>query len=273
MSPSVAIIMRAKDEMPYVQQALFNLQSQTFCTFDLFFVDSGSTDGTFQILEKASGTLVQIPPDAYVPGKVLNDAIARTQHEIIVLLNADAIPQSDDWLEQLLLPILGNTADATFSKQIARPDAKFIVKYDYERAYQPEKILPGFFSAVACAFKRELWEKQNFPNEGYAEDVAWAKQCAANGARFQLLEKSVVEHSHNYSLKALFQKRYRQALTFHEVPTPGKQMAMCLRELIRDLLYACAKLKRHTIPYNSAYRMTIHRGTYCGLLDGLGKRK
>ncbi|MDF7798008.1 glycosyltransferase family 2 protein [Pontiellaceae bacterium B1224] len=265
MQPSVAIIMRAKNEMPYVVQALAKLRAQTFSAFDLFFVDSGSTDGTFQALEKAGGNLVRIPPETYVPGKVLNEAIARTHHEITVLLNADAVPQSDDWLEQLIFPILGNAADATFSKQIARPDAKFIVKYDYERAYQPKKIEPGFFSAVACAFKRSLWEKQNFPNEGYAEDVAWAKTCIANGARFQLLEKSVVEHSHNYSLKALFQKRYRQALTFSEVPNIGKQTAKCLREIFRDFLHACAKFKLHTIPYNIAYRITIYRAFYHGL--------
>jgi rhamnosyltransferase len=267
MSPSVAIIIRAKDEMPYVQQALANLQRQTFSTFDLFFVDSGSTDGTLQTLEKSEGTLVQIPPEAYVPGKVLNEAIARTRHEIIVLLNADAIPQSNDWLEQLLLPILGNSADATFSKQIPRPDAKFIVKYDYERAYNPKKIVPGFFSAVACAFKRSLWEKQNFPSEGYAEDVAWARQCVTGGARFQLLENSVVEHSHNYSLQALFRKRYRQALTFTKVPTPGKLAAKCLREIIRDVLHACSKLKLQTIPYNIIYRITIYRGMQRGFRD------
>ncbi|MDF7808872.1 glycosyltransferase family 2 protein [Pontiellaceae bacterium B12219] len=267
MPPSVAIIIRAKDEMPYVQQALAHLQSQTFSPFDLFFVDSGSADGTLQTLEKAGGNLVQIPPEAYVPGKVLNEAISRTRHEIIVLLNADAIPQSNDWLEQLLLPILGNSAEATFSKQIPRPDAKFIVKYDYERAYNPEKIEPGFFSAVACAFKRSLWEKQHFPNEGYAEDVAWARQCVANGARFQLLEKSVVEHSHNYSLKGLFRKRYRQALTFSDVPASGKLVAKCMREIIRDVLYACSRLQLQTIPYNIIYRITIYRGMQRGFKD------
>lgn len=267
MPPSIAIIMRAKNEMPYAEQALTRLQQQTRSDCCLYAVDSGSTDGTLQALEKSGGDLTQISPEAYVPGKVMNHAIARTHQKIIVLLNADAIPQTDDWLEQLILPILGNTADATFSKQIARPDAKFIVKYDYKRAYNPEKIEPAFFSAVACAFKRELWEKHPFREEGYAEDVAWAKTCIASGARFQLVENSIIEHSHNYTLQALFKKRYRQALTFNDVPNPGKQTVKCLRELIRDFLYACLKFKPQTIPYNIAYRITIHRGFYQGLKD------
>jgi rhamnosyltransferase len=265
MSSSVAIIMRAKNEMPYVQYVLTSLQQQTFRDFTLYAIDSGSTDGTFQSLKKAGCDLVQISPESYVPGTVINTAIARTSQDLIVLLNADAIPLSNDWLEQLLRPILEKNADATFSKQVARPDARFIVKYDYERAYNPQKIEPGFFSAVACAFSRTLWENHSFREEGYAEDVAWAAESIAAGARFQLLENSVVEHSHTYSLKHLFQKRYRQALTFHEVPNLGKQTLRCLREIIRDLLHAATHFQLHTIPYNILYRLTIHRAVYQGL--------
>lgn len=195
---------------------------------------------------------------------MLNDAIARTSSGIVVFLNADAVPQSDDWLERLLAPLHEGRADATFSKQVARADARFIVAYDYERAYNPARIEPGFFSAVACAFRRGLWEKHRFREEGYAEDVAWAKACVADGARFQLLGDSVVEHSHNYSLKGLFEKRRRQAVTFNEVPNLGKQVAKCFRELVRDLLHATRKLKLHTVPYNLAYRITIHRAIHQG---------
>lgn len=267
MPPSIAIIMRAKDEMPYVEGALTMLARQSRSDYTLYAVDSGSTDGTLQALERSGANLKQINPEEYVPGKVLNEAIEGTEAEIIVLLNADAIPLSEKWLEQLILPILGNEADATFSKQVARPDARFIVKYDYERGYTPRNAAPDFFSAVACAFKRELWDKQPFPESGYAEDARWATDHAAEGARIQLLENASVEHSHNYTLDGLFQKRYRQAITSSDVPNPGKQTFKCLREIIRDLGYAVLKFKLHTIPYNIKYRITIHQAVYQGLKE------
>jgi rhamnosyltransferase len=135
MTPTVAIIMRAFNEMPHVQRSLAMLESQTFRNFDLYAVDSGSTDGTLQALTAACGAtrLKQITPDDYIPGKVLNDAIPQTRHEIIVLLNADAIPRTSDWLERLLSPILDGRADATFSRQVARNDERLIVDYDYQR--------------------------------------------------------------------------------------------------------------------------------------------
>ncbi|MDH3982202.1 MAG: glycosyltransferase, partial [Kiritimatiellaceae bacterium] len=248
--------------MPYARRALEMLQQQTFTDFTTFAVDSGSTDGTFQTLEEYCDNVVEIRPEEYIPGQVLNHAIDRTIQDIIVLLNADAIPQTKDWLNNLVLPIIGNHADATFSKQVARPDAKFIVAYDYERAYNPAKATPDFFSAVACAFKRELWEKHTFPENGYAEDTAWALECISSGARFQLLAHSIVEHSHNYSLQALYQKRYRQAVTSNEVPNSGKQIWHGLREIGRDFLHALARFKLHTVPYNIAYRTTIHRAIH-----------
>jgi rhamnosyltransferase len=265
MPPSVAIIMRAKNEMPHVHKALEALTQQSCSSFDLFAVDSGSSDGTLEALQESGASLKQIAPEEYIPGNVLNNAITQTNHELIVLLNADAIPQSKQWLENLIAPIMENKADATFSKQVARPDARFIVTYDYERAYNTSKADPGFFSAVACAFKRSLWENNGFPTNGYAEDLAWAERCRAEGARFLLVENSVVEHSHNYTLKELHKKRFRQAITFHDTPNRARQFCLCLREIARDFLHAIAKFKLHTIPYNVAYRINIHRAIYEGL--------
>lgn len=273
MPPLAAIIMRSKNEMPHVRRALKMLQRQTFADFELFVVDSGSTDGSLEIAREhcTPGHLIEIPPENYEPGKVLNDAIARTNHELVVLLNADAIPQSEEWLEKLLRPILNGTADATFSRQVARPDARFIVAYDYQRAYDPAKVGDSFFSAVACAFKRELWCNHTFREHGYAEDAEWAQICRIGGARIQLVAGSIVEHSHNYTLKGLRKKHCRQAATIDEASSYGKQTLRCLREIVRDFFHAVAKLALHTIPYNMAYRIAIHRGKFLGHRDVKGK--
>jgi len=273
----VAVIMRSKDEMPYLPEAVASLRRQTFQDIELFAVDSGSTDGSLDALRAAvdPAHLVCIPPKAYVPGVVLNDMTARTTQEFIVFQNADAIFQSDDALEKLLQPLFSGEADAVMSAQVTRPDARFIVTYDYLRAYNPKNIKGDnvdFFSAVTCAFRRDLWEKIKIPNIGYAEDVAWAKLCRAQGARFKLVTDSVVEHSHNYTLKGLYRKKFRHGVTFAH--TYGRRTNLLLqtldlcKEWIRDLFYAVRKGRLDTIPYNIAYRAVIHTGLYRGLKEG-----
>ena len=98
MSATVAIIMRAKNEMPHVKRCLDMLPAQSFRDYDLFVFDSGSSDGTYEVLQKtcAADRLTQIPPADYMPGKVLNQAISGTEHEFLVLLNADAVPMSEN---------------------------------------------------------------------------------------------------------------------------------------------------------------------------------
>jgi rhamnosyltransferase len=273
----VAVIMRSKNEMPYLPEAIDSLRRQTFKDIELFAVDSGSTDGSLEILRAAidPAHLICIPPESYLPGKVLNDMSARATQEFIVFQNADAIFQSDDALEKLLRPLFDGEADAVMSAQVTRSDARFIVTYDYLRAYNPKNIKgdnADFFSAVTCAFRRDLWQKVKFPEKGYAEDVAWARECRAQGARFKLVTDSVVEHSHNYTLKELYRKKFRHGLRFSQ--TYSRQanlfsqiMELC-KEWARDFLYALRKGRLDTTPYNIAYRAVIHTALYRGLKEG-----
>jgi rhamnosyltransferase len=270
----VAVIIRAKNEMPYVRPALEMIRRQTFQDFELFAVDSGSTDGTLEVLREFTDDthLIQIPPEAYVPGQVLNDMIARANREIILLQNADAIPADEHCYARLLAPLFAEAADAVMCVQTARAEARFVVDYDYRRAYDPKNIKgdnADFFSAVTCAFKRAMWEAHPFRTHGYAEDVAWTRVCRRSGWRYRLVQDTSVEHSHNYTLKGLYRKKFRHGLTFAEIygqrPQAVRQFIRWGRETVRDLLYTLRKGRLLTIPYNLAYRTVIHVGLYNGL--------
>lgn len=278
----VAIIMRSKDEQPYADQALAALQKQRFSTYTLYNVDSGSIDGTLEAVKKFNRrqeNVIEIAAEDYVPGPVLNMMLERTSEPIVVFLNADAIPLDAYWLENLLAPIMTGEADATMSRQVTRDCARFIDKYDFERAYSPKTLAktPEFFSAVACAFKRELWEQTKFYTEGYSEDVAWSKACQDKGARFRLVMDSVVEHSHNFTFPGLFRKRYRHGIAFVKIyaikPNAIRQLFRCSKEIARDLLYALKKLRVDTVPYNITYRIVIHVAYYLGEREGRRRSK
>ena len=92
----VAIIMRSKNEQPYVRAALENLLSQTYSCYNLYNVDSGSTDGTLEVVKVFSESVKKISSDSYVPGTVLNEMIEQCDEDILDFLNADAIPQNID---------------------------------------------------------------------------------------------------------------------------------------------------------------------------------
>lgn len=277
---SVAIIMRSKNEMPYTKDVFDVLQRQTYRDFVIYNVDSGSTDGTVALIRERNPNtdkIIEIPPEEYVPGKVLNMMIERTSEPLIVFLNADAIPLSDDWLANLIAPLLSGEADGAISRQVARDDAHYIVKEDYKRAYNPSRfpggVLDDFFSAVACAFKRELWEETKFYIGGYAEDLAWCRECQAKGRRFVMVADSVVEHSHNYSLKGLYRKRWRQGVAFGYIygssPHALTRLYQVSREIVRDTVCAVKSGQLQTIPYNMVYRSLIYLAYHQGNKEGI----
>ncbi len=275
-SSTVAIIMRSKDEQPHADTALAALAEQSYTDYTLYNVDSGSTDGTLEAVKAFNPkpeNVVEIAPEDYVPGPVLNMMLERTTEPIVVFLNADAIPQDSMWLEKLLAPVLDASADATVSKQIPRECARFIDKYDFERAYSARTIekSPEFFSAVACAFRRELWEATHFYEDGYAEDIAWSRTCQEKGARFELVPDSVVEHSHNYTIRGLFKKRYRHGIAYVTIygkqPDAAREIFQCCKELVRDMLYTLGTFRLDTIPYNVIHRVVIHWAYYLGERD------
>ncbi len=265
-----AIIMRSKNERPYLDNSLKALSEQTVKNFTLYNIDSGSTDGSLEIIRQSNPHVVEIKPEEYVPGPVLNRMIAMAKEPIIVLLNGDAIPQTKDWLEKLVFPIVNGEADATMSKQIPRKDAHFIVKFDMDRAYSQNVIdkQPYFFSAVACAFKRSLWEKTKFSDVGYSEDMDWRKRCQDKGARFMFVPDSIVEHSHNYTFVDWYHRGFIEGegekRILDESTSIFWESWLCLREIGRDFFYAISHWEPLTIPYNICYRIVGHAGKYRG---------
>ena len=269
----IAIIMRSMNEQPFAERSLQALMHQSRQDFVLYNVDTGSEDETFEIVKQYNqnpDNIFQIRPDEYVPGRVLNDMCARTTEPIIVFLNADAIPLDEYWLDKLVKPLFEEEADAAFSKQIPRNDAYFIVKYDYNRAYDKKNIAKSehFFSAVSCAIKRELWENHNFYTEGIAEDLAWSIESKNDGARIQFVDDAIVEHSHNYTLKQLYKRHYHHGAAYSQIlnkrPELAKQFMTLMSHLARDLFYTMLRVHLHTIPYNILYRFTEHLAYYNG---------
>jgi rhamnosyltransferase len=277
-SKPVAVIMRSKNEQPYAEKTLESLFQQTYTGFTLYNVDSGSTDGTLESIRRhnlLTENIFEIFPKDYIPGRVLNTMIARTNEPVTVLLNADCVPLNHFWLERLLAPIFDDKADAVSSRQVARRDAYSIVQFDYERAFgsaNMHKRNDPFFSAAACAFKRELWMRHPFPQSGWGEDFAWAIECQRLGGRFDLVRDSVVEHSHNYPLQTLYKREYGHGIVYHQVlgqrPSLLWESLACAKHIARDTLYALRRHKFADIPFNMLYRMTFDWAHYRGRCTG-----
>ena len=103
--PYVSIVMRSMNDIKFIGRTLDSVMSQSYKDFELVNIDSGSTDGTFDVVKRFNpGKSRQIRPEEYIPGKVLNSAVKSCSGEIVVFNNSDCIPLDNEWLENLIAP-------------------------------------------------------------------------------------------------------------------------------------------------------------------------
>jgi rhamnosyltransferase len=121
--PFVSIIMRSFNEGWALRQTLAALQAQDWQNWELIVIDSGSTDGSVELIRQAAPRhFVQIRPQDYNPARVLNLGMKLAGSELAIFLNADATPRGAGWLRPLATALQVPHTATVFGRQIPRPD-------------------------------------------------------------------------------------------------------------------------------------------------------
>lgn len=210
-TPEVSIIMRCKNSDWVIGSALAALFSQSFKDFELLVVDSGSSDKTLDIVKSYPCRLIQIRAEDYFPGPVLNDAITRCRAELIIFLNSDSVLLSPQSLKNLVTRLRDPKVSAVFGRQIPRPEAHTWVRREYAESFPEHESAPPWItlSFPLAGLKRSIWEKRQFYCDAWAsEDTEWGYWATENGHKVVYEPTAITMHSHNYTLKALYGRRF-----------------------------------------------------------------
>lgn len=258
------------ETLPEVLDAIASQELTSDC--ELVAIDSGSTDGTTELLRKRADRLLEIVPEAFNHGLTRNQAIAECRGELVVLLVQDAIPASPSWLSELTAPLLHDRSLAgTFARQLPRPDAGRLTRWALSgwvgAQEQPwlhavddrasflarspvERYLTCVFDNVCSCIRRSVWHRHPFPATPIAEDVEWARTVLLAGYRLAYVPSAMVVHSHERSLRyeliRTFQvhHRLRHLFELRTIPSFGHLLRAWLSTTAAHL--AC--LYRHQGP-------------------------
>lgn len=249
---SVDIVMRSYNEAWALKETLAALSVQKSIPWKLHVIDSGSTDGSIEMLESfRPANLVKIRPDQYIPGFVLNMGMKLSTSPFVVFLNADATPVNEYWLEKLLSVSLNPRVAAAFGRQIPRPHCLGPFRRDYDMCFGPDRKsdqLAHFFSMVSSVVNRQCWEARPFREDlDYAEDHDFSLYWKMSGYDIAYIDDSIVLHSHNYSAGQAFKRAQGDAFAIAkgglDRRSPGTMshlLAGCVKDWINDLIYCSA---------------------------------
>lgn len=247
--PYASIIIRCKDEARDIGSVLCAVFSQrTDRPFEVIAVDSGSTDGTLDVLTRFPVRVLNIPPKTFTFGHALNVGCGAAEGEVLVALSAHVYPRTRTWLQDHLRHFDDPRVAAT-----CRAD-DFLVQ---DRAAFEGNPYIGFDNANG-AFRASLWRERPFDEAlTGTEDKVWAYHFLRAGHVVVCDPAVDALHEHPHELvRGQFTRAYREHLGFARMLPKG----MLLRRL-------AARMRRRGLPRNRE-TLSWYVGASLGILRG-----
>ena len=202
---------------------------ETAFTYEIVAIDSGSTDGTREFLQRHADRTLTISPDQFDHGLTRNAAIAEARGEHVVLLVQDALPVGASWLSTLVAPLVRDPQLAgTFARQQPRPDATAatrrqlanwvagagtrrtvtLTRDEFDALAPLARLERCAFDHVCAAVRRAVWLRHPYRATPIGEDVEWAREVLLAGHRLAYIPEAVVVHSHDRGVRYEYARTY-----------------------------------------------------------------
>lgn len=185
------------------------------------YVLTKSNDKTEEILKKMKANYITINKNEFSHSLTREKQAYESTSDILVFITQDIIIEKDNWLYNLTKDIENGNCDAAYSNQICTNNS--IEKYTRELNYPNEshyvskkdierlQLKTFFFSDASSAIKRETFIKLNgYDNKNLpiSEDMYIAYKLIMNGYKIKYCADSVIIHSHDFTVKQLFDRYY-----------------------------------------------------------------
>lgn len=178
-----------------------------------------STDKSEEILKKNSLNYEVIDKKDFSHSLVREKAALKSKADIICFISQDIVIENNDWLEKLVNPIINGEVEATYSRQLTKFNN--IEKYTRECNYPSVSRIKSksdinelglktfFFSDASSAIKADIFKKLNGydgKNLPINEDMYLAYKLIMNNYKIKYCADSIVYHSHQFTLKELYDR-------------------------------------------------------------------
>lgn len=178
-----------------------------------------STDNSEKLLKDNNLDYKVIEKKDFSHSLVREKEAMKSKADIVVFISQDIVIEDDNWLSNLVNPIINGEADACYSRQLTKYNN--IEKYTRESNYPDKSIIKTkddieklglktfFFSDASSAINTKVFKKlkgydgKNLPIN---EDMYIAYKLIMNGYKIKYCADSVCYHSHNFKLKELYDR-------------------------------------------------------------------
>jgi len=277
-----SIIIPTKNGATHLEEVLQMIYAQEYSKpFEVIVIDSGSTDCTLEIVKRYPvAKLLQIRPEDFGHGKTRNLGAELARGKYLVFLTQDAVPATDRWLCNLVGNLERPGVAGAYGRQIPRegtnPMERFFLNTYYpacpvvKSGKEGKTDIAGiFFSNANSAIRQEVFQKYPFSEDLImSEDQEWAKRVLSIGYDIVYDPEAAVCHSHNYSLKAVFQRYFDSGVSLGKFATreysTGAFAGSGLKYVKEEMKFLAGNGYLKWIPYAVLYDLSKFAGVSLG---------
>jgi len=232
----ISVVIPVKNEAGKIKDCIDGILSQTIPVKEIIVIDSGSTDGTLDILRAYQQVkVIEIPGSEFNHGTTRNLGVKHATGDYVLLTVGDARAYDNNFIEHMLTTIKSdNNIVAVCGSQVVPHDSDKnpaewfrpvsqpkVTKYSFSvEAYNAltpmEKRRACGWDDVIAMYKKEVLEKIPFRHTTYAEDALWAQDALLAGYTIAYNPAARVYHYHLEDPDFSFKKNYTVQYHFYK---------------------------------------------------------
>lgn len=193
------------------------------------YVLTESNDNTEKYLINNNINFRKIKKEEFSHSLVREKEALESNSDIVVFITQDVVIEDELWLYNLIKDIDDSNIVATYSRQLTKYNN--LEKYTRESNYPDKDIIKSkndidslglktfFFSDAASAISTKIFKELNgYDNKNLpiSEDMYIAYKIIMAGYKIKYCSNSIVYHSHNFTLKEIYDRYKLTGLFFKE---------------------------------------------------------
>lgn len=213
-------------------------------SIEMVVVDSGSRDQTVALSKEYGANVIEIPKEKFSHSYARNLGAENAHGDIVIFMTQDALPSDDEWVKNMVQPIITGEATAVSCKEQCPEGTELyyranswghaqfqgILEHDQlgvkKRDESIAQLRPhASLNDIACAIKKRIFKKFYYRFD-YGEDLDLGIRLLQNGYTIKLLAFPTVIHGHNRTAGYNLKRGYVESIAMgkmNEAWTPLKE--------------------------------------------------
>lgn len=227
-TPLISVVIPVKNGADTLRACLDGIFRQTLRDqMEVIVIDSGSTDGTLDLLKEYPVRVHHLAPGEFNHGETRNLGVELSRGEFVVMTVQDATPAGDDWLALMIAHFSDPAVAGVCGQQIVGHDRDKNPLQWFTPATEarPERVCfadPAVFrnmtgkeqhafcnwDDVNAMYRRSVKLTIPFLRLMFSEDTLWAKDALERGHTLVYDYRARVYHYHHQNFKFYFKRTY-----------------------------------------------------------------